>query len=318
MYSYKTTKSSFEEEKQKVLGKLQEIEDKYSLKEYVPNETTSLGLEKKEFQAPTQEEVSLEAEKALSAQKNNDLKNIENTYEGKFNSLDNKVEDIEIDKDEDVESALSNFASSLRNATNSSIKQGISRSSIYDEAVKAIEGERDSSINRAEEEFNREMSRLEKERDLLQKQKDNALEAFDISYAIKIEDKIEEINKNISNKQKEVEDYNENVDKLEAENLKAQQDANAKLQKEVEAHNQEILKQIEKVGDAQFNNNKLQEKYQVVLDFLMGLPKEVAIDELTKDDYYESVLGNFYPSVYAQISRRNSWNVGRHFKYRYF
>ena len=148
------------------------------------------------------------------------------------------------------------------------------------------------------------MSRLEKEKELLQKQKDNALEAFDISYALKLEDKIEEIQKDISNKQKEVDDYNANIDKLEAENLKAQEQANLKKQEEVEKHNSEIQNQIEKLGQAGFTNSKLKERYEVVLDFLMNIPKDVALNELTKDDYYEKILSNYYPSVYAQILRR--------------
>lgn len=307
MYSYKTTNSdsNFDEAKQNVLNKLQEIEDKYTILEFVPEETTSLGLEKQEFTAPTEDEIRLEAEKSLSAQKENEREEIENTYEGKFNNLNNKVEDVALERDEDVEAAASNFRSSLRDATNSSIKQGISRSSIYDEAVKAIEGERNSLISAAEEEFNREMSRLEKEIDLLQRQKDNALEAFDISYAIKLEDKIADINKDIANKQKEVEKYNENVDKLEAENLKAQEQANAQRQQEIEKHNEELLKQIEKLGEAGVTQQKLRERYQVVLDFLMSIPKDVALSELTKDNHYETLLSNYYPSVYAQILRRD-------------
>ncbi len=307
MYSYKTSNSdsNFDEAKQNVLNKLQEIEDKYTILEFVPEETTSLGLEKQEFTAPTEDEIRLEAEKSLSAQKENEREEIENTYEGKFNNLNNEVEDVALERDEDVEEAASNFRSSLRDATNSSIKQGISRSSIYDEAVKAIEGERNSLISAAEEEFNREMSRLEKEIDLLQRQKDNALEAFDISYAIKLEDKIADINKDIANKQKEVEKYNENVDKLEAENLKAQEQANAQRQQEIEKHNEELLKQIEKLGEAGVTQQKLRERYQVVLDFLMSIPKDVALSELTKDNYYETLLSNYYPSVYAQILRRD-------------
>ena len=307
MYSYKTTNSdsNFEEAKQNVLNKLQEIEDKYTILEFVPEETTSLGLEKQEFTAPTEDEIRLEAEKSLSAQKENEREEIENTYEGKFNNLNNEVEDVALERDEDVEAAASNFRSSLRDATNSSIKQGISRSSIYDEAVKAIEGERNSLISAAEDEFNREMSRLEKEIDLLQRQKDNALEAFDISYAIKLEDKIADINKDIANKQKEVEKYNENVDKLEAENLKAQEQANAQRQQEIEKHNEELLKQIEKLGEAGVAQQKLKERSGVVLDFLMSIPKDVALSELTKDNYYETLLGSYYPSVYAQILRRD-------------
>ena len=69
MYSYKTTNSdsNFDEAKQNVLNKLQEIEDKYTILEFVPEETSSLGLEKQEFTAPTEDEIRVEAEKSLSA-----------------------------------------------------------------------------------------------------------------------------------------------------------------------------------------------------------------------------------------------------------
>ena len=46
------------------------------------------------------------------------------------------------------------------------------------------------------------------------------------------------------------------------------------------------------------------EKYDVVLNYLMKLPKEVALNELQKDNRYEMLLSNYYPAVYAQISNR--------------
>ena len=306
MYSYKTSNFDIDKEKEKISKKLDEIEKKYTIEEFVPKDITSLGLEKKEFIAPTDDEVKLEAENSLKAEKENELEKIENTYEGKFSNLNYKIKDANIDKESDLEEAISKYKDSLRNTTNSSIKQGISRSSIYDEAVKAIEGDKDKQISIAETEFNREMERLQNELLLLEKQKQNALEAFDISYAIKLQDEIEKINKDISNKQAEVDKYNKNIDKLEEENRLAQEEANLKEQKRIEEKNKNLTEQREKLGEVGFLNQKFKEKYEVVLDFLMSLPKNVALEELTKDDYYEKLLVNYYPAIYAKISSREN------------
>lgn len=304
MYFYKTSNENFETEKDKVLEKLKEIEDKYTFEEFIPKEITSLGLEKKEFNAPSESEIKLEAENSLKEQKDNEFEKLQNSYSGKFSNLNDKIEDANLEREEDFNDALSNYKSSLKNATNSSIKQGISRSSIYNEALKAIEGEKNSDLKTAESEFNKEMQRLQNELSLLEKQKQNALDAFDISYAIKLENEIEKINNNIAKQQEEVDKYNNNVDKLEEANRKEQEEANLKEQKRIEEKNKELLEQKNKLGETGFINKKQKEKYDVVLNFLMNVPKEVAMEELTKDDYYEKLLGSYYSAIFAKILGR--------------
>lgn len=303
MAEYKSSKSDFEAEKEQVLNKLNEIEKKYSLEEFQPKEITSLGLEKKEFNAPTQEEIKQQAENSLKAEKENGIKKIQNTYEKKFSDLDYKFETLDENKIDDLETASRNYVSSLKNATNNSIKQGISRSSIYNEALKAIESNFDETENKIISEFNKNLTRLEGEKEILQKQKESALESFDISYAVKLETKISNLNKEILKQQQEVEKFNKEIDEKEQKNIEAQEKANLEEQKRIEKRNAEILKQKEKNG-AEFTREKFKEKYDVVLEFLMSLPKDVALNELTKDNSYEMMLSMYYPAVYAQIAKR--------------
>ena len=91
MYEYKIfSDDNLNSDQQDVLEKLSEIDKKYSLEEFIPKEITSLGLEKKEFEAPTDEEVRLQAENLLESEKENGLKKIQDNYDSKFSSLDSK------------------------------------------------------------------------------------------------------------------------------------------------------------------------------------------------------------------------------------
>lgn len=301
MAEYKS--SNFETKKEQVLNKLNEIEKKYSLEEFTPKEITSLGLEKKQYEAPSDSEIKERAEGELKQEKENGIKTIETTYDKKFSNIDAKIEDAQDDAIDDIEQASENYLSSLKTARNNSIKQGISRSSIYDEAVKEIENSFNKQKQEVNDELNKNLTRLEGEREILQRQKENALESFDISYAVKLENKISNINKEILKQQQEVENYNSNVEKQEQANRELQEKANLEEQTRIEKRNAELLKQKEEKG-AEFTKEKFKEKYDVVMEFLMSLPKDVALNELTKDNSYEMMLSIYYPAAYAQIARR--------------
>ena len=172
-------------------------------------------------------------------------------------------------------------------------------------------------IKDIENEFSREIKKLEQERNILEQQKENALSNFDISYAVKLENKIGKIVSEIEKQQKEIEKYNSNVDKQEEEHRLAQEKANQNEQKRVEKHNQEVLALQEKLGETEFANLRNKERYDVVLDYLMNIPKDVAMAELKKDNSYETLLGNYYPAVYSQVLKRKDWYVGRYFKHCY-
>ena len=305
MSTYKeNVNKDLDSKKNEVLGKIKEIEEKYSLEEFEPKEITGLGLEKKEFEKPTNDEILKEAEELLKAEKENDLQKIETDYSNKFLKLDNKVLDANVEKEEDLESVLKELNKNLKTTTNNSIKKGVSRSSIYDEAVKAIENDSSNKINNIEEEFSREIKKLQEERNILEQQKDNALKSFDISYAVKLENKINKILTEIEKQQKAVDDYNANVDKQEKANIEAQEKANQEEQKRIEKKNKEILALQEKLGESEFESYKNKEKYDVVLEYLMTIPKDVAISELENDKIYEALLGNYFPTIYSQILKR--------------
>lgn len=306
MAEYKSSNSAvdFNKQKEDAFKQLEEIDKKYSLETYTPKEITSLGLEKKEFQEPTEDEIKSQAESALFDESENEKQKIENSYLNKFSKLDAKIEDAGTDKDESIEKALENYNSSLRKTTNNSIKQGISRSSIFDEAVKAIEGTKNTEIDSAIGEFNKKIEQLEGEKSILEMQKQNALEGFDISYAVKLENKISKITSEISKQKKEVENYNKQIDEQEKAYVAAQEKENLEEQKRVESHNNSILKQKEKLGERGFLDLILSERYESLLNYLNSIPKDVALEQLDSDKRFEQLLSTYYPAVYSQISNR--------------
>ena len=305
MYNYKIfSDDELDKDQQEVMEKLGQIDKKYSLEEFTPNEITSLGLEKKTFEKPSEDDIKSEAESSLKAEKENGLKKIQDNYNTKFSSLDSKALDLEEDRNEDVEKVFSDYANSLRRATNKTIKQGISRSSIFEDAVNAIEESKNSELLKIEDNFKKQVSKLENEREILEQQKDNALGSFDISYALKLDNKIASINKEIAKQQEEVLKFNKNVDKLEEENRIKQEKANSSEQSRIEKKNKELLALKEKLGERKFTAEILKERFDVVKDYLMKLPKDKAIEEVKKEKVYTNLLGNYYPAIVAQILGR--------------
>lgn len=306
MYTYKMPSTISSADKEAVFEKFKEIDSKYSIEEYTPVERTSLGLEQKEYTAPTEDEILKEAENSLRSDRNSGLSSIDEKYSSKFSSLNDKAESALEDREDKVEDVNSDYNYSLRETKNSSIKQGIARSSIYNEALKAIEESKGEQLNSVQKEYEKNISKLESEKGILEQQKESALNGFDISYAVKLENKIANLNSAIAKEQESVLKYNNQVAEKEAAHQLTQEKAEITEKARVDKKNQELLELLSKKGVTEINRYKLQEKYNIALSYLMSIPKEDALKELQNDQSYEKQLSNYYPALYAKMLNREN------------
>lgn len=307
MYIYKISENELSDsasKKNSVLEKIKEINAKYSTEEFVPAEKTTLGLEEMEFVAPSSDDIKAQAAESLRSDRVSDREAINQKYSTKFVDLKDKAVAALENREEDVAAVESKHDAALKSAENSSIKQGISRSSIYDQVVKSIEGSRESGLNMVEQEYQKAISKLENEKSILEQQKESALTSFDISYAVKLENKIASLNKEIAKQQEAVVKYNNQIAEKEAAHQLAQEKAQTAEQERIWKKNKELLDLINKKGLTEVNKLKAQEKYDVVYNYLSQLSKAEALSELQNDRSYENELGSFYTLLYANMLNR--------------
>ena len=301
MYTYKF--SDDEElldktsEKEKIFEKLKEIDDKYS---YATNSNISnddINFEKKSYEAPNENEIEEMAKQSLSSYKDSSLKKIDEDFNKNSNKLKEKIENAVENKDEEFSDTINSYNKSVKNFTNKAIKNGITNSSIFDEALKEIENEKNLKLGEAEEKFGGEIRKLQSEMSILESQKDSALSSFDISYALKLNDEINKISSEIAKKQDEVLKYNNQIEE-KANKLKLERE------KEIARQNENLTKLLSEKGLVEVNKMKQKEKYEIVKDYLSSMSKADALREL-EDKNYQKELSVYYPSLFAEIYSRD-------------
>lgn len=279
MYIYKFT----DEESKKIADranlfeKFKEVDDKYKV------DQTPLTLEKMEYSAPSADEVEKSAKSSLEGYLTSGKDKIENDYVSKIENLSLQQESKK-NANENQKLELENSYSKLKtNASNDMIRRGLARSSIAINILDAFDKDMIEKYNQLDKEYSDSFQKLESEKDLLEKQKNSALSAFDITYASKLNDKIEEINKEIEKKQTEVLKYNNDIAEKEE-----------KYRKQLEDRNKSMLNLLAKYGTQGMANIKQDEKYALALDFFNNLPKDQAMHELMSNKTYKEQLGDKY------------------------
>ena len=290
MYTYKFTDEQSDKIKKQsnLFDEFKNIDKKYSF------DNSDITLDRMEYQAPTKEEVEQSAIASLGSYLDSGKKDIENKYESKVSDI-NKLQSTNKDNLISQKNDLKETYQELKqNASEDSIKRGLARSSIIVNVLEAFDNKMLEDYANLDKAYTQKFQELEEEKSLLESQKQNALNSFDISYATKLNEKIEEINKEIEEKEKEVLEYNNQIAEKEAEFKLDQQD-----------RNQELLEYIGKYGSTALNRVKENEKYNLALSYFMSLDKDEALAELLNNDQYKIELGNFYSTLEKTLRNRN-------------
>ena len=290
MYTYKFTDEQSDKIKKQsnLFDEFKNVDKKYSF------DNSNITLDRMEYEAPSIEEVKQSAVDSLGSYLDSGKKNIENEYESKvadINSLQSANKENLISQKNDIKSTYDELK---QNASEDSIKRGLARSSIIVNVLEAFDNKMLDDYANLDKEYTKKFQELEEEKSLLESQKQSALNSFDISYATKLNDKIEEINKEIEEKEKEVLEYNNQIAEKEAEYKLDQQ-----------KRNQELLEYIGKYGSTALNRVKENEKYNLALSYFMSLDKDEALAELLNNDQYKVELGNFYSTLEKTLRNRN-------------
>ena len=272
--------------------KLKELDEKIALIDFF-DAPSSLGLTKKEKPVYDEEKVKNDLIKVLEGEKEQEKSNINLEFEDNKNKLEQEKSNMQKLKDENETKINNIYDSESLSIERQAIKRGLARSSIVLGQLAKIENDRASELINN---MNNISSKIDNIEDDIQKNiiaRDNALKNLDLDYAEEIEEKLEESKAEYKKTVDEVIEFNNNVDKLEAEYKIKYENAKQDWTEGVIDLNQK--------GYDGYRQKIANAKYDYMTSYLSLFDKDEAIKLLTGNPNLKKLLGSDYERVYEYI-----------------
>ncbi|MGN1227695.1 MAG: hypothetical protein ACI4TX_03535 [Christensenellales bacterium] len=292
-------------QKQKILNDLKAIQKGFEMTapqekgEYNP---TFTKLDTKQM---SDDDIASKAKQNLVYYEAGGKKEINDKYNTSKGKINEQISEVNTSAKADADK-LSEQAKDLKESTkNSMINKNIARSSIYQNMMTDIEKEEMQQLQDLKADTDNKINQLNEKLQLLDNERQNALELFDISYAVKVQDQMDKIKKEISNYNDAVTKYNNSIEQKEND-LKAKYDEKYQnYVSQIEDRNRKVMEFMQKYGYGTISNKLNSQKYNVALDYLNTMDKDVAMEILTENDDFKNELGeNLFNQLIEAIKNR--------------
>lgn len=300
MYEYKFSdgegmKTSAEELKDKIKN----IDDKYKLDLTFDStkDDISLNLERQKYSRPSDEEIRKQAEDSLKSYEDKEQKGIENEYAAGNRKLDEESKKLGGDFESQSKKIEQTYEHAKESNKNTFIRRGLSRSSIMQENLKNLDESKNVAQDTLAKELKQNLEKITIERDLLETQKQSALESFNIAYAVKLSEKINKLTESAKQAEDAVAKYNNQLEEKEKKFALSQQEHNIKQDNQKLKDNKFVLDYINEYGRVGLDWLIAKEKLTAAKDSIKGLSKEQALAQIERDGYRD-ILGD---SVYKSL-----------------
>lgn len=300
MYEYKFSdgegmKTSAEELKDKIKN----IDDKYKLDLTFDStkDDISLNLERQKYSRPSDEDIRKQAEDSLKSYEDKEQKGIENEYAAGNRKLDEESQKLGGNFESQSKKIEQTYENAKESNKNTFIRRGLSRSSIMQENLKNLDESKNAAQDTLAKELKQNLEKITIERDLLETQKQSALESFNIAYAVKLSEKINKLTESAKQAEDAVAKYNNQLEEKEKKFSLSQQEHNIKQDNQKLKDNKFVLDYINEYGRVGLDWLIAKEKLTAAKDSIKGLSKEQALAQIERDGYRD-ILGD---SVYKSL-----------------
>lgn len=300
MYEYKFSDGEgMKTPAEQLKDKIKTIDDKYKLDLTFDStqDDISLNLERQKYSKPSDEAIRKQAEDSLKSYEDKEQKAIENEYDKANKKLDEQRQKLGDDFEEQSQKVEKSYESAKENNKNSFIRRGLSRSSIMQENLKNLDESKNFAQDTLARELKQNLDKITIEKDLLETQKQSALESFNIAYAVKLSEKINKLTESAKQAEDAVTKYNNQLEEKEKKFALSQQEHNIKQDNQKLKDNKFVLDYINEYGLVGLDWFIAKEKLSAAKDSIKGLSKEQALWQIEKDGYRD-ILGD---SVYQSL-----------------
>ena len=269
--------------------------DRDYYEKFLPEVKESLGLEKLEAVEVDENKIKADVEKSLMGEyekkKDNAVSTSAREIESEKEFQNNLIKSAEENKEEI--SAI--YDEAKIEASNQSLKRGLARSSIALLSINGLEEGKAKELASLAENLSGALDESERLVQSLRDELESSLESLDIEYAIEVNEKIKEEVEKLYKKQKEVIEFNNNVEKLETD-YQSKRNSLLKDREELAEKYSEEYKGIA----TKTRENEIEE---AVLNYLKNMSKSEAIKVLATDSRFTQYLGSKFYDVYYRIMR---------------
>lgn len=238
------------------------------------------------------EEIKKEAEASLTGYKNDAINLIENNYKSGVDKIKTEKETLNREISKNKDSLKDYFNKSRENVKDNSINKGVSRSSIVINQLDAFDKEELGVYQSLDKELQENIGALDFELNSLNIQKEQALENFDIAYAVKLSDKITKLNEELLEEQNKVLKYNNEI----AEKEKKYLDDYNKLVSDIQNKNVDkdvkIMDLISKYGKKALDTYKKNKLYEVMDNYFAQVGASEVVEFINNNPELQQALGD--------------------------
>lgn len=299
------TKLVDEEKKKKNLSDINSKIDSITVKYGGSNQTSvpdKISLEKMEFSKPSQSEIVRQSEDSLRDYRSVGLQNIEDEFKLKEDNLNSNKDDI-LESNNQAKQKLDNYyADAITSIENQALKRGLSRSSIVINQIDAFEKDKINEYKNLDAQLSNQINAINFELSALNSQKQTALNNFDVTYAVKLQEKINSLNQELSEREAEVIKYNNEIALKEANFNKEVDELKNKLGSASWEDAIDMVKLYGEYGPNVVNRVKSDEIYNSVKDYFKNLTREEILYIMSDADFKKK-LGDNYTKLVNEYTK---------------
>jgi hypothetical protein len=274
--------------------KLNQIDREYSISKIQDIKLPeSADLQKLEYQPLSDSEIEELAKNSLAEYYNLTSRAIDQDAQSQKKDLDDykkQLYEALAQKEQTIEQS---FDQAKKDVASQALKRGLARSSIALAMEQEIDAQKARELAQARNSYIEQAAEIDYKIADLETKKQAAMNDLDITYAAKLAIQINDLKNERAEKIKEVQKYNNELAKYQAEynidRLKAEQDLTLG-QYEILEKKTSGMAGIEK----ELEQQKQQKKFEYLLDYLSGMPKKEAIKEAENNPLIRQSLDTYY------------------------
>ena len=267
--------------------------------------------ERIEYTPKTDDEIASEAEEYLREYKDNAMK----TYDERFeNTLESKANDkivlAEEKKNTDLDVNRS-FDENSKKIGDDMLRQGIADSSISKLLKEKNEQDRSASLDLVTDAYNSDIAKIDEQIKEAEQQRQDAINSFNISYALKYSNKINQLMEARDKAEKDAIKYNNRISEKEFADKVTKEKAESDLYTEALDHYQ-TEKAIENKAQYEEASSYEFRIYNIFRRQLASMSKKEAMDALRNDPtYVENLNTKYYLRLVEEFGRGDFIKVDR-------
>lgn len=248
------------------------------------------------------EKIKQDSITELEDYRNSSINNINKEYENKGKELEKNKEDLYTTTSELKDSVKQSYATAKENASNDAIKRGLARSSIVINTLDAFNNKELETYTQIDKELTNNINAINFELNALVSSKEEALNNFDIEYASKLTEKINQSTEKLREAQENVIKYNNQIAEKEAEFNQSVAELENKINNSTWDKEKDYAKFISDYGINVVNRVKNDMLLNTAKSYFASLSKREAAEIVTKypeiiellgEDNYKEIL-NMY------------------------